>query len=277
MSTRSGIGYDSHRFEPGRRLVLGGAIEARDHEQLLEELRRLRKREEVAGLQSDRHEEVARPFRSSERHRRRPDVDEALLVHRAPDRGDDRRGQPQIPLHPLATKIEVAVAKPQRLLDAFVVELERERIRARDDLERIDLQLHLPRGEVRIDGVGRARHDLALRAHDELGTELVGDRRRVRRTFRVHDQLDEPGVVAQVDEDEAAMIPPPVHPPRERDGLALMLGAQLTAGVGLEHSDGSVAKAGNFVGAGIAMPKEWVGDLTALARDPVRTDLWGGG
>ena len=24
MSTRSGIGYDSHRFEPGRRLVLGG-------------------------------------------------------------------------------------------------------------------------------------------------------------------------------------------------------------------------------------------------------------
>ena len=84
-------------------------------------------------------------------------------------------------------------------------------------------------------------------------------------------------MVAQVDEDEAAMIPPPVHPPRERDGLALMLGAQLTAGVGLEHSDGSVAKAGNFVGAGIAMPKEWVGDLTALARDPVRTDLWGGG
>src|SRR5207244_6728097 len=105
----------------GRDLVV--AVEPADHEQLLEELRRLRQREEVAGLQPGGDEEVARTFGGAERHRRGPDVDEALLLHRAADRGDHRGRKTEVALHPLTTEIEIAVAEPQRLLDSFAVEL----------------------------------------------------------------------------------------------------------------------------------------------------------
>ena len=72
---------------PARRdLVV--AVEPADHAELLEELRRLREREELPGLQPDRDEEVARALGRAARHRRRPDVDEAELVHRPADAGD---------------------------------------------------------------------------------------------------------------------------------------------------------------------------------------------
>ena len=44
--------------EAGRDLEI--AVEARDHQQLLELLRRLRQRVELAGMQPARHQEVAR-------------------------------------------------------------------------------------------------------------------------------------------------------------------------------------------------------------------------
>ena len=78
-------------------------LEAADHEQLLEELWRLRQREETTGLKTDGNEEVARAFGRPEGQRRRPDVDETLFVHRAPDRGDHRVREPEVPLHPLAS------------------------------------------------------------------------------------------------------------------------------------------------------------------------------
>src|ERR1700742_1283233 len=66
---------------PARRdLVV--AVEPADHAELLEELRRLREREERPRLHTYRHEEVARALGRATRHARRPDVDEAELVHR---------------------------------------------------------------------------------------------------------------------------------------------------------------------------------------------------
>ena len=56
------------------------AIEAAHHEQLLEQLRRLRQREELTGMRAARHEIVARAFRRRLRQHRRFDVDEAVLV-----------------------------------------------------------------------------------------------------------------------------------------------------------------------------------------------------
>ena len=58
------------------------AVDPADHAELLEELRRLGEGVELPGLQPHRHEEVARAFGRAARHGRRPDVDEAALVHR---------------------------------------------------------------------------------------------------------------------------------------------------------------------------------------------------
>jgi len=88
---------------------------------------------------------------------KRPDVDEALLLHRIADGGDHRGGETQVPLHAVAPQVEVAIPKPRRLLDSLVVELEGKRLRASDDLELVDLDLDFARGDVRVDCVGRAR------------------------------------------------------------------------------------------------------------------------
>ena len=195
------------------------AVEPADHEQLLEELRRLREREELAGLKPDRDEEVARALRRAAGHARSPDVDEALLVHRAPDRRDHVRREPHVPLHALAPKVEVAVAQPDVLVDVLLVELEGQRVGARDDLELVDLDLDRAGREVRVDGVGRPGDDLAPRAQDELAADVVGDRGCLGGAVGVDDELDEPRVVAQVDEDETAVISPTRGPAGEGQPL----------------------------------------------------------
>ena len=56
------------------------AVEARDHQQLLHELRRLRQRVEAPGLQAARHQEVARALGRRLREHRRLDLEEAQLA-----------------------------------------------------------------------------------------------------------------------------------------------------------------------------------------------------
>ena len=60
------------------------AVHARDHQDLLEDLRRLRQREELAGMHAAGHEEVARAFRRRLGQDRRLDFPEALLVEVVP-------------------------------------------------------------------------------------------------------------------------------------------------------------------------------------------------
>ena len=66
------------------------AVEARDHQDLLEELRRLRQRVELARMHAARHQEVARAFRRGLREDRRLDLVEALVVEVAAQRHRER-------------------------------------------------------------------------------------------------------------------------------------------------------------------------------------------
>ena len=75
--------------EAGRDLEI--AVEARHHDELLELLRRLRQRVELAGMDARRHEEVARAFGRRRGQDRRLEFEEALLLHAAADRVDDLR------------------------------------------------------------------------------------------------------------------------------------------------------------------------------------------
>ena len=54
-------------------------LEAADHQQLLEDLRRLRQRVELAGIDAAGHQIVARALRRRARHERRLDLEESLF------------------------------------------------------------------------------------------------------------------------------------------------------------------------------------------------------
>ena len=86
------------------------AVEARDHQQLLELLRRLRQRVEFARMHARRHEEVARAFRRRRGQDRRLKFREALIDHPPPQRRDHLRSQRDRLVQLLAAQIEEAVA-----------------------------------------------------------------------------------------------------------------------------------------------------------------------
>ena len=190
--------------EADRDLVV--AVEAGHHRQLLQDLRALRQRVEAALLQPGRDDEVARALGRRLEEDRRLDVEEAGGLHLAADDPHHLRAQGDVPLQLLAAEVEPAMAEPQRLVDVLLVELERQRRRAADDLERLHLELDLTGRHVRVDRLGAARDERSLGAEDELVPDLVRELGRLGRELGVDHELRDPAAVAQVDEDQAAVV-----------------------------------------------------------------------
>src|SRR6202008_2156632 len=88
------------------------AIEARHHDELLELLRGLRQRVELARMDARRHEVVARALRARRGQDRRLEFEEALLLHAAANRVDDLAAGHDVLVELVATKIEETVLKP---------------------------------------------------------------------------------------------------------------------------------------------------------------------
>ena len=119
--------------EAARDLVV--ALEAGDHQELLEQLGRLRQRIEAAVLQAAGNHEVARPLGSRARQDRRLEVEEAGLVEEVADRARDVVAQLERALHRVTAQVEVAVAQAQRLVHRRVlVDRERRRLGAPEHL-----------------------------------------------------------------------------------------------------------------------------------------------
>ena len=95
-------------------------IKARDHEQLLEDLRRLRQREKLAGMGARGHEVVARAFGRGFGEHRGFDVDETGVVQIVAHGAGDLVTQTQALGHVLAAQIDVAVLEAHFFADVFV-------------------------------------------------------------------------------------------------------------------------------------------------------------
>ena len=93
-----------------------------------------------------------------------------------------------------------------------------------------DPQLDLAGGEARVYGVGAARDDLAGDGDDAFGAHRFdgGEMRAV----ALDDALGDAGLVAQVNEQQVAVVPLAVDPARKARFGADMFAAQLAAIVG---------------------------------------------
>ena len=151
------------------------------------------------------------------------------LLHDAPDDRHHLRPQPDVSLQLVAPQVEPAVAQAQRLVDALLVELEREWRRGGHDFERVHAKLNLPGRQVRVHEFRGAGDDLALGAQHELVAHVMRDLRRRGRVLGVDHELAQTRSVAEVDEDKAAVIPPAMRPAGEREPLPHVLGPHVTA------------------------------------------------
>ncbi len=132
------------------------AVDASDHQQLLELLRALRQRVDAPWLQARGHDEVARTLRRRLDQRRRLDLDEPGGVVRLADRLDHAASKEEPFGHRLAPDVEVAVLQPKALVDRLVrlVDVEGRRLRLGQDVDLGRLELDLAGRHARVLGPG---------------------------------------------------------------------------------------------------------------------------
>ena len=208
------------------------AVVARDHQQLLEDLRRLGERVELAGVEPRRHEEVPRAARRVLHHERRLDLEEPVGPEVVADGAGDLRARDQVLLQLGPAQIEVAVLEPQRLVGLELV--------LDGEGRRVGLREHLEIRGPHLDGAGRqvgvlvaaARLHLAGDADAVLGAQVGGEREQRRgRLRRIEHQLREALAIAKIDEHAAAVIAIARDPAGQGDLRSDIGVAELAAGV----------------------------------------------
>ena len=214
--------------EAGRDLEI--LVIARDHDQLLELLRCLRQRIELAGMQARRHEEVACALRRRGRNDRRLVFAEILAPHALAHRAHHIRAQRHIALHILAAQVEEAIAQAG-FLGVFLIPEHHQRqfLGCAQHFHIAHEHFDLARGELRVHQFRITRLHHAVNADTPFRTHLFHVLEH--RAVGVAQDLGHAVMVAQVDEQDATMVAHPVHPAREANGFTNMRGAQIGAGM----------------------------------------------
>ena len=134
-------------------------------------------------------------------------------------------------------QVEVSILQPQLLgrVD-FVVDGERRRLRAIEDLDGGGDDFDVTGGDLRIARLRVALGDFALDANDELGARFLRCRNHglAGAARAVDDHLHHAAAVAHVDEDELTEVALLLHPAFHFDGLARVFFAKCS-GVGAIH------------------------------------------
>ncbi len=213
------------------------AIEACHHQQLLEQLRRLRQREEFARMHARRHQIIARAFRRGLGQHWGFDVDEAAAVEETAERHRHLVAQHHVLLHLRTAQVDHAVGQAHRLGQVLVVQLERRSQRGIQHLDLMAQYLDLAAGDV---GIGRACRTMAHLAGDaqhEFAAHRLGDLEHPG-AIRIADDLRQPLAVTQVDEDHPAVVAAAMRPSAQADGLVELIGVKQST---IMSSHGSVS------------------------------------
>ena len=210
------------------------AVQSGHHQQLFELLRRLRQRVGLARVVTAGHHEVARALGRALDQRGRLQFQEVALPQELAHQARDLEPQFRQFAHPLASQVEVAMGQTDRLVDVAVRgDLERRWLGGRQNLDPFNLaDFDLAGCQVGVGRSGGAFPDLAGYGQYKFGAHARGRFMRFGVVIAVDRDLGDAVAVAQVDEDEAALIAPAVHPAVEDDGRAGVGAPQRAAGVG---------------------------------------------
>ena len=184
-------------------------------------LRRLRQRIELAGMNARRHEEVARAFRRGGGENRRLELEKALRLHAGAQLVDHPPAQHDVGVQLLAAQIEEAVFEPRLFRVGLIAEHgQRQLGRGTQHLDLAHIDFDRAGRHLGVLGAGRALAHLAVEARHPLGAQLfgLGEGGRV----GIDDALRDAVMVAQVDEQHAAMVADSMTPAGKADFFADM-------------------------------------------------------
>ena len=207
-------------------------VHAGDHQDLLEELRRLRERVEIGRVHAAGHQIIARAFGRGAREERRLDLVEALRGKVFAYGKRDFVANLEIVLHLRASQVEIAILEPHFFVgDCLFGRRKRWKLRVVQDQQVRRGDFDFAGDHFRVDRIGAAQADLADRGDDVFRAHVLGFGMAFGRKVLIQHNLRNAVAIAQVEEDEVAVIAPAIHPTHQRDGLAGVGGAQFAAGV----------------------------------------------
>ena len=152
------------------------------------------------------------------------------LRHALPDRRGDRQALHDVLVQGLATKIEEAVLQAQVFRVVRLAEYRhRQLLGRRQHLDLGGEQLHLAGRQLGVDRALGARAHLSVDADHPFGAHRL--RRLEGGAVGIGDDLRDAVVIAQVDEQQAAVVAYAVHPARQAHAMTDVGRAQSPAGV----------------------------------------------
>ncbi len=222
-------GWRSARRSSSRKLEV--AVEAANHQDLLEDLRRLRERVELAVMHAAGNEIIARALGRGAGEHGRFYFNEAHFVHDFANFEDNFVAQGEIAMRLGAAEVDVAIAQAGFFGGVdFVFDGE---WRCFGVIENVQLggdELDFAGGEF---GVGFLALDyIAFDGDDEFAAGLLGLGVGCGLRFFVEDNLHDAGAVADVEKEQIAEVAAAVHPAHDDGVLAGVGGAQGAAVVG---------------------------------------------
>ena len=175
-----------------------------------------------------RHQEVARAFRRRGGQDRGLELEEALLLHPLAHGIDDCAAGHDVLMQLLATQVEETVLKPYVLRIFLLAEHRQRQFAGRTQhLDLADIDLDHAGRQFRIVGACRTAAHLAVDPHHPFRTQFFGVLER--RQIRVGDALGQAVMVAQIDEQHAAMVADTMAPARQPNRLVDMALAERAA------------------------------------------------
>ena len=244
------------------------AVQAGHHAQLLVLLGRLRQRVEGAGVDAAGHQVVARPLGRALGQDGRLHLDERLAIQVVADGLGDLVPQHEVVLHLRTAQVQIAIGQAQvlgHLRRLLILQRERDGLGAVQDRDAMCPHLDAAGGQLAVHHLGRPLAHRALDPDHPLAAAGLGEAPRLGAILGIKQDLGQPVAVAQVNEDDAAVVAHGVHPAAEGHALADVGGPEFAAGVGSHH--------GSSQGSGFSVQGSAKGRHTRGARPTAQRDF----
>jgi hypothetical protein len=175
-------------------------------------------------------EKIACPFRRGLGEDGRFDLQEALLAERLANGEGDVVAQAEVALHLSAAQVNVAVFEADFfVLDGLFSRREGREARVVEDEQLGGFNLDLAGGHLGIDGVFGAQAHLADGGNDILRADGFTLEVAFGCELFIQDNLRDAGAVAEVEEDQVAVVTAAVDPAHEDDVLTGICGSEIAA------------------------------------------------
>ena len=208
-------------------------VHAGDHQKLFEDLRGLGQCIELAFVDAARYEVVTSAFGRALAQFRRFDIDEAVAVQEGTHGMLYFMAHDEVVLHFRTAKVEVAVFQADLFVDVDVVfNVERRRLRRIEDAQFFAADFDRAGLHLGVDRVGVTHADDAADDENVFRADLFCLIERSLFVVRGSDDLYDARAVAEVDENQSAVVAAAFNPAGQDDFFALIRFAYFSAVVG---------------------------------------------